>query len=61
MNELWMTELRRVAPVMFAEPGDLFMHRSEDAFLDLDIFEYQGRTTNNWLIFDTSKVPAFIQ
>ena len=48
INEL---ELRRVAPVMFADPGDLFTHRSEEAFLDFDIFEYQGRTTNNWLIF----------
>ena len=55
MNELLRagqsTELRDVIPVMFAQPGDHFMHRFEDAYLDSDIFEYQGRTTDNWLIF----------
>lgn len=53
MNKLLRaeTELSEAVPALFAEVGDRFSHRSDDSHHDPDIFEYEGRTAEGWLIF----------
>ena len=46
-----MNEIMETVPVLFAKSGDLFQHRLDDRVGELDVFRYEGRTSDNWLIF----------
>jgi hypothetical protein len=55
-------EIREIAPVLYAEQGELFIH--EEAAKrwhhdqDVDIVSFEGRTDNNWLIFRYVEGPG---
>ena len=46
-------EAQEATPAIFASVGELFTHDTYDRFgdFDIDIFEYEGRTPEQWLIF----------
>ena len=52
-------DMKSIAPVSFAQPGDVFTHRSDDSNCELDTFEYQGRTTDNCFILRHVKGRGF--
>ena len=60
--ELSEDELCEAVPALFALPGDIFLVDDQhDGYVE---FEYEGRTTDNWLIFqisDGEPIPSYIR
>ena len=46
-----LAEVEEAVPALFASVGDVFTHATDDRGDAGDVFEYEGRTSEGWLIF----------
>ena len=55
-------EIREIAPVLYAEQGERFFHKAQENWMNyewgVDVFSFEGRTDDNWLIFRYIEGPG---